>query len=308
MDTQSLAELRSLTDVSGIGDRRATALYRQFDSVAAMANAPLEQFDDFHYVDANTLAEIRDLDHAIESYRETFDELRQSGTALVGIEDARYPDELREAHAPILLYARGNVSLLGERGVTFSGSRETETRGCEWTRTVASNLADSYVIVSGGATGVDTAAHRGALDADGDTIVVYGTGLNSPYPSENAPLFEEIVESGGLLVSERPVDAGPDRHGFLQRNQTNAALGDAVVIPAAAQSSGTMSQFEDARAQDRPVFVPDQALEFTPTDGIATMRESEGVTSVSEASDVRTELDELAEKRNKNQQASLDDW
>jgi Predicted Rossmann fold nucleotide-binding protein involved in DNA uptake len=159
---------------------------------------------------------------------------------------------------PLILYARGDTSLLNESAVTFSGSRETSDAGCEWAQTVATELADSFVIVSGGALGVDTAAHRGALDASGKTIVVYGTGLDSPYPSTNESLFEQVRNDGGLLISERPPGAGPDRHGFLQRNQTNAALGDGVVIPAAAESSGTMSQFRNAQDQSRPVFVAER--------------------------------------------------
>lgn len=308
MSTRALAELRALTDVSGIGNKRAAALYQQFGSVKRMVNGSLDDFNEFHYIDANAFAAIQELDDRIETYRQRFDDLRQSDISVIGIEDSRYPESLRESHTPVLLYARGNVSLLSQPAVTFSGSRETDARGCKWARETAMNLADSYVVVSGGAAGVDTAAHRGALDGDGDTIAVYGTGLQSPYPEENEQLFEEIVAAGGLLVSERPPDAGPNRHGFLQRNKTNSALGEGVVIPAAGESSGTMSQFSDARRQDRPVFVPDSAFEFTPNGGIAQMRKHEEVTTVIGADDILEELAKQKDESRADQQASLDDW
>lgn len=308
MTTRALAELRALTDVSGIGDKRAASLYQEFDSVKQMADRSLDDFDEFHYIDADTLATIQELDDRIEAYRKRFDDLRQSGMSIIGIKDSRYPESLRKAHAPVLLYARGEVSLLSQPAVTFSGSRETDARGCEWARETAMDLADSHVIVSGGAAGVDTAAHRGALDADGDTIVVYGTGLHSPYPAENEQLFEEVVAASGLLVSERPPDAGPDRHGFLQRNKTNSALGDGVVIPAAGESGGTMSQFSDACGQDRAVFIPDPAFDFTPNGGIAQMREHEAVTTVIGANDIAETLAEKEADSEAEQQASLDDW
>jgi DNA processing protein len=308
METRALAEVRALTDVSGIGSKRAATLYQEFKSIDAVMAASLDEFDDYHYVGADTLSDIRELGDVVETYDRQFSELRDEGTALIGFEDSRYPDDLREAHMPVMLYARGNTSLLNESAVTFSGSRETGDAGCEWAREVAMQLAGSFVIVSGGALGVDTAAHQGALDASGDTIVVYGTGLDSPYPTENESLFEEVVETGGLLISERPPEAGPDRRGFLQRNQTNAALGDGVVIPAAAESSGTMSQFNNAQDQGRPVFVPEQGLGFTPREGVAKMREYENVVSVSGAEDIKAALNESGGMTSGGHQASLDEW
>lgn len=306
MEIRALAEVKSLTDVSGIGSKRAAALYQEFDSFDELLTASIDAFEDYHYVDADTLTDIRELGEVVESYHRRFRELRDEGIALIGFDDTRYPDGLRDAHMPVMVYARGDTSLLKEPAITFSGSRETNDAGCEWARVVAMDLADSYVIVSGGALGVDTAAHRGALDASGDTIVVYGTGLDSPYPPANEALFEEIVESGGLLVTERPPEAGPDRHGFLQRNQTNSAISDGIVIPAAAESSGTMSQYRDARDQGRPVFVPD--TKFTPSDGVAKMRNQEGVTSVSGADDVKAALSGSVGTTGSGHQASLDDW
>jgi DNA processing protein len=308
METRALAEVKALTDVSGIGNKRATTLLNEFNSIDALMSASLDEFDEYHYLDTDTLSDIRELDDVIETYDRHLSELRDEGTVLIGFEDPRYPDDLREAHLPVMLYARGDTSLLDEAAVTFSGSRETSDAGCEWAREVAMQLSDSFVIVSGGALGVDTAAHQGAIDTLGDTIVVYGTGLNSPYPTANESLFEEVIENGGLLISERPPEAGPDRHGFLQRNQTNAALCDGVVIPAAAESSGTMSQFKNAQDQGRPVFVPEQKFGFTPYEGVANIREYENVASVSGAEDIKAVLSESGGMAGSGHQASLNEW
>ena len=127
--------------------------------------------------------------------------------------------------------------------------------------------------------GADTAAHKGAIEADGATVVVLGTGIRQPYPEKNADLFETIVENSGALISHRLPDAGPSRAGFLNRNKTNSGLSRGIVIAATDGSGGTMSQYSDAKSQRKQIFVPNPDLGLEPTAGIEEIaKENESIT------------------------------
>ncbi len=114
---------------------------------------------------------------------------------------------------------------------------------------IARHLARHGVhVVSGGALGVDGAAHRGALDGGGTTTVVLGTGVDVMYPARHAPLFREVLDKGGALVSMFPDGCGPRRHTFTKRNELIAALADVVIVVEADVRSGSLST---ARAAER---------------------------------------------------------
>lgn len=114
-------------------------------------------------------------------------------------------------------------------------------------------VAAGRVVVSGGALGVDRAAHRGALAAGGVTVAVLGTGLDVPYPERNAPLFDQIVDGGGCVVSMFPRGAPPRGWHFVARNAVIAALAELVVVVAAAERSGSLSTARAARGLGRTV-------------------------------------------------------
>ncbi|MGQ4555994.1 DNA-processing protein DprA [Halobellus sp. GM3] len=293
MNLDTLSRLVALTELRGVGDKRALQLYDAFDSLDRLYAADSDAFDAFHYVDGDTVEELHELGDAVDRNRERFRRCEAEGIDVIGIEDPRYPAALRRDHAPLVMYARGETDLLARPSVSFAGSRDTDERGRQWAREVAEALAEEYVIVSGGALGVDTAAHEGALRAGGETIVVFGTGVKRPYPEENRALFERILESGGLVVSHRPPDAGPSRHGFLHRNKTNSALSEGIVVVATDGSGGTMSQYRDAVSQGTPVFVPPPELGVTPTGGIREMLDAGDATAVTSAADVHRWLRDL---------------
>jgi DNA processing protein len=122
-------------------------------------------------------------------------------------------------------------------------------------RTLAAELAqEGCVIVSGGAFGVDHAAHLGALDAHGTTIVVHATGLEARYPAEHEPLYERIVARGGCELSERQDQETPRAWHFLARNRIIAALSRAVIVVEAPSRSGALSTAAHARTLDLPVL------------------------------------------------------
>lgn len=139
--------------------------------------------------------------------------------------------------------------------VAIVGTRFCDPWAASFTRALAADLARAgMTIVSGGALGIDTAAHEGALDAGGATIVILPTGTTKPYPAENRGLFSRIVGQGGCLVSEGGKGGPALPHAFLDRNRIIAALGQVAVVTQAPLKSGALSTAAHARGLGRPVL------------------------------------------------------
>jgi DNA processing protein len=143
---------------------------------------------------------------------------------------------------PVALWVRGEARLdrVVDRCVSIIGARAATGYGLHFAGELAYAVAErGWTIVSGGAYGIDGAAHRGALAAGGPTVAILAGGLDAPYPTGHRSLFDRIVEAGGLLVSEWPVGSAPQRHRFLVRNRLIAAVAVGTVVVEAAARSGT---------------------------------------------------------------------
>jgi DNA processing protein len=142
-----------------------------------------------------------------------------------------------------------------ERAVAIVGARQAHRRFCLAARELSARLAKEGVdILSGGAVGIDTAAHEGALDQAGVTCAVLGTGLDVTYPAQNAGLFQRIVAQGGALLSQFPLGSLPLKRAFPLRNVVLAGLSDAVVVIEAGTTSGSLYTAQAAVALKRPVI------------------------------------------------------
>ncbi|MEI6361489.1 MAG: DNA-processing protein DprA [Actinomycetes bacterium] len=164
-------------------------------------------------------------------------------------------DDLGEA-APYALWVAGaaNLRLAALRSVAMVGARACTGYGEEVARCWAAELAgEGWAIVSGGAFGIDAAAHRGALAADGMTGCVLAGGVDVPYPRAHDALIARIADDG-LVVSESPMGESVRRQRFLTRNRVIAALTRATVVVEAAERSGTMATAQAATAMNRPLF------------------------------------------------------
>ena len=156
---------------------------------------------------------------------------------------------------PARLRVRGVLGEAGEHRVAIVGSRRTDDYGRELARELAGGLARARVcVVSGGAEGIDAAAHEAALEAGGRTIAVLGCGLDVVYPAGHARLFQRIVEAGGALVSEYEDGAPGARWTFPQRNRLVSGMSEAVVVVRADEGSGALITAAWARQQGVPLF------------------------------------------------------
>ncbi len=168
--------------------------------------------------------------------------------------DGQYPDALaRIPERPDVLRLRG--SLGGGRRVAIVGSRLPDEYGVDLSRSISAGLSRAGVsVVSGGALGVDGAAHEAALEAGGHTVAVLGTGVDVAYPARHRDLFERILEAGGALVSEQPDGTPGLKQNFPRRNRIVSGLSEAVVVVRAGEGSGALITAAWARAQGVPVF------------------------------------------------------
>ncbi|MDA1008720.1 MAG: DNA-processing protein DprA [Planctomycetota bacterium] len=171
-------------------------------------------------------------------------EMTRIGARAIVIGDDDYPDRLSQMHdPPIMLWIRGRWEELDFDAwwVALVGSRLASDYGVGVASTLGVALGDAgCVVVSGGARGIDAASHRGALRARAPTVAVVGSGLGQCYPPEHARLYEEIVASGGAMVSELPCAAEPLPHHFPRRNRILAGLSHGVVVVEASLRSGAL--------------------------------------------------------------------
>jgi DNA processing protein len=202
-------------------------------------------------------------------------------------EDELWPEQLNDLQIPALgLCIRGDSSLLKESSLAIVGTRNPTAYGIKNAQEFAAGFVDrDYVITSGGAYGIDSAAHKGALIAEGRTIAVTASGLDIPYPAGNQRLFSEIEENGAVVTEYLPgVQARPFR--FLVRNRIIAALSDATLVVEAAFRSGSLRTARDAAEIFRPVFAIPGPINAPTSDGCHRLigeRKAELITSVADA-------------------------
>jgi DNA processing protein len=177
-------------------------------------------------------------------------------------DDEAYPERLLEIYdPPPVLWVRGNAALLARPGIAVVGTRQPTPYGSGMAEMLSRDLARrGMVVMSGMARGVDTCAHKGALEAGGATVAVWGTGIDVIYPKENKKLAEQIVAQGGAIVSEFPLGTFPAPQNFPIRNRTLSGMSIGVLVVEGGEYSGTRITARCALEQGRDVYaVPGNA-------------------------------------------------
>lgn len=178
------------------------------------------------------------------------------GVNIVSIEDELYPKELKDiATKPYVLYLRGNHQNINDDiKIAIVGTRKCSKYGMEMAKKFAYELAQYGVtIISGMASGIDTAAHRGAIAGGGKTVAVLGAGVNNPYPRENKELMLAIINNG-MVMSEFDFEMDPKWYNFPQRNRIISGISMGLVVAEAPLKSGSMITARLAMEQGKDVF------------------------------------------------------
>jgi DNA processing protein len=183
-------------------------------------------------------------------------QIREKGGVILTYADEIYPESLRQIFdPPPILWALGNVKLLSRPAIAVVGTRAPTPYGTGMAETLSRDLATRrLVILSGMARGIDTAAHRGALEAKGDTVAVWGTGVDVIYPKENKSLAEDILKGGGAILSEYRLGTFPAPQNFPKRNRIISGISMGVLVVEAGENSGTRVTARCALEQDRDVY------------------------------------------------------
>lgn len=211
----------------------------------------------------------------------------------VGIKDTEYPDNLRQIYdPPEFLYIRGDIQSEDRIAIAIVGTRLASYYGLSTAERLAYDLASyGFTIVSGMARGIDSAAHRGALNAKGRTIAVFGSGLDYIYPPENKELADRICECGAV-ISEFPQGTVPRKGNFPKRNRLISGLSLGVIVVEAGLNSGALITANLALEQGREVFsVPGHANTFNTKGTHQLLRE--GARLVESADDIIEELEPI---------------
>lgn len=229
-------------------------------------------------------------DKSLDTAREILNRVLELGDWVLTPEDALYPLSLRHmTGCPAALYARGVMPDLDSTPtVAVVGTRRASSDGWREAYSLAAGLAaGGMVVVSGGAVGIDAAAHSGALAAGGTTIVVMACPLNENYPADNAELRRRVVDNGGLLLSEFPPDR-PYKCDFPVRNRLMVGLSQAVCLAETPTRSGARITARLGREENREVFALPGALSGRLHDGAHKEIQS-GATLVVRATDILRE-------------------
>ncbi len=216
--------------------------------------------------------------------------LELAGAGIVAWTDKEYPTLLRHIHPPPpVLFWRGNLAVVEQPAIAVVGSRKCSHSGRAVAERMGRDLAtEGFVVVSGLARGVDTAAHRGALLAGGITVAVLGCGVDVCYPKENRRLAAHILERGAL-VSEFSMGSPPLRQNFPLRNRIISGLSLGVVVVEARAGSGALVTVNHALSQGREVFVIPGDTTITSTIGSNKLLK-EGAKPVTDVGDILEEL------------------
>jgi DNA processing protein len=239
--------------VPGLGARNAGRLIERFRTPQAIMRTPRSELEaaGVSGAVAQSIASGCAFDDAVEQQRQ----MQQSETVAIPISDPRYPALLREiGDPPILLFARGRVELLKSLLFGVVGTRRPTPYGMAAAERLSGDLARAgLTIVSGMARGIDTAAHKSALIAGGDTVAVLGCGIDIVYPSENKKLAAEIALKG-LLLSEFPMGSTAFPQNFPIRNRVISGMSVGILVVEGAQYSGSSITAKLALDQGRELF------------------------------------------------------
>jgi DNA processing protein len=251
--TETVSFWLALTRIDGLGIRGCHRLIEHFGSPQAAYMASLTELESCG-VPARVAQAIFMQSRLKEAEREV-EEIAKADCELVAYDSDDYPPQLKQIpDAPLVLYLRGDAKVLSEYAVSIVGSRRPSAYGSSVAHRLAYDLAGRHLtIVSGLARGIDSAAHRGALEAKGRTIAVLGSGIDVIYPRENKKLADEICKSGAV-ISEFPRGTGPHPENFPIRNRIISGLSLGVLVVEAAEYSGSLITARMALEQNREVF------------------------------------------------------
>lgn len=287
--------------------RRILELFGADDRIFRASEADLRRVEG---IGEKKAAEIRaGLRESEDKALREIERVRALGAHHVILGDEEYPALLAETpDAPLVLSVRGTLrSAASGHCIAIVGSRRCTSYGLEQTERFSAIMAQAGIaIISGGARGIDSAAHRAALRVQGITVAVLGCGLAHIYPPENQDLFDEIVERGGAIVSELPIDTPPVSENFPARNRIISGLSLGVLVVEAPKGSGALITARHAIDEHgREVFAVPGRVDSTASTGANHLIQQGEAMLVTSPGDIVQSLERQAEHLRDGTRASV---
>ena len=286
----------ALSLAPGIGGKTFHLLLRCFGSPDRVFTSRRRELEGIPGLKGNTIEAIKSSSLRKTAERE-MTRLRTLNIQIVQWGTEKYPKYLANIpDPPPIVYMRGTLLPEDERAVAVVGSRQASTYGLSVCKKICQELAwQGWTVVSGMARGIDSAAHKGALEGGGRTLAVWGTGLDVIYPPENLALSEEIVSSGAIL-SEFPLGTPPEPGNFPVRNRIISGLSLGVTVVEATVRSGSLITARMALDQNRQVFAVPGSLGRPVVEGPHRLIK-EGAKLVESGEDIIEELLPMLDRR-----------
>ncbi len=282
-----IAQWVTLNETPGLGNATLCQLLAKFGSPEEIFSASISQLREF--VDDDIAQKIQNgVD--LEAIKPTLDWLQKDNAHLVTFADSTYPQKLLEiSNPPAVLYAIGNLQWLNHPTIAMVGSRSATPQGEKNAENFAESLCNhGLCVVSGMALGIDGAAHRGALKANGATIAVVGTGLDIVYPARHRDLAHKIAERG-LIISEFPLGTPSKAQNFPRRNRLISGLSLGCLVVEANIDSGSLITARLSAEQGREVFAIPGSIHSPVTKGCHQLIK-QGAKLVENVQDILEEL------------------
>ena len=244
-----------LNMISGVGYVKYTSLCSYFGSPAEVFGKSAAELEEVSGIGPQLAEKISSFDWLGELERE-MSLCDRAGVRILTLLDEAYPEVLRNLYdPPLCLYVRGTLPAFPDNAVAVVGSRRMSSYGETMTKHISAGAVNAgYTVVSGLASGVDTVAHWSAVDNGGITVAVLGGGLMRLHPQENTILARRIVEKGGAVISEFPMNFPVSRTSFPRRNRIVAGLCCATIVTEAGLESGALITARLAIENGRDVF------------------------------------------------------
>jgi DNA processing protein len=285
----------ALSWISDVCDLETYRLITKFGAIETLnlinQNNPRNAFEKRRKNRIETIGDIQELKHVLKRYSINY---------LPAI-DANWSKSLIDLgfNMPLGIFFKGDIDLLHQESISIVGTRKSSIYGNSIAGEFAFDLASiGFNVVSGGAIGIDTASHHGALNAQGKTICVQANGLHKFYPSKNDFLFEKIIKNG-LMISEYPPGRNPTKNYFLDRNRIIAALSKSTMVVEAAEISGALSTVRHALRMQRLVLAVPGSIHSKSSVGTNELirnREAESVTNLQQVLELILPLGQIPTK------------
>ena len=246
-----------LSRIEGLGAIRTKQLLEIYETPEQIWKISKKELINIKGIGEKLAEKILDMRYK-ESLSKYIDYMQKHDIGIITIQDEDYPENLKNIYdSPVILYYRGNKELLSNRKiVAMVGCRECSEYGKYVSKKFSYELAKKDICISSGmAKGIDSYSHLGCIEAGGKTIAILGNGIDNIYPKENTILYNQILKTGGLILSEYVIGTKPTKLNFPARNRIISGLSDSIIVVEAKEKSGTLNTVDFALEQGKDIFV-----------------------------------------------------